>query len=208
MGNRKIWFGVFCIAFACLVGGCNKKSQKRYKEIEFKVEQKSEDVVFGNDTASHTIFLYASYNCKFCRYLFKKTFPGLKEKYLDKGLIKVVIKWVDFAEDPLTLYALKAGSCIYRYGSYDKFHELLLTNPSVIASDDFRALVDDIMAENYEIAQCVLADNNYSYLKSNVQEFRDNNLHGTPCMVINNHAYGGYFPFKILDEIVKREFKF
>ncbi len=168
--------------------------------------QSYEDVVFGNDSSANTIFLFASYDCKYCRYLFLKTFPELKEKYLDSGLAKVVVKWVSFGENPSSLYALQAASCIAQYGSYDKFHELLLTNPSVIVSEDFRELIDDIMAENYEIAECIVSNKDFSYLKENVRLFRENNLSGTPCLIINNRVYSGYRPFKELDVILKEEF--
>ncbi len=198
----------FLLVLSFLIGGCTTKEKRKYIEINNKIKQEVEDVVFGNDTASNTIFLYASYNCKFCRYLFKRTFPKLKENYLDKGLVKVVVKWIDFGEDIHSLYALKAASCIYKYGSYDTFHELLLTNPAVIVSDDFRALIDDIMAENHEIAECMMTDDNYEFLKRNIKEFRANKLSGTPCLVLNNHAYGGFISFENLQQVMKEEFKF
>lgn len=208
MREIKYRAGVILLVLILLVCSCGSKKEKRYSEVVNSIEQKPEDVIFGNDTVSNTIFLYASYNCRYCRYLFKRTFPQLQEKYLDKGLVKVVVKWVDFGEDPNSLYALQAASCIYRYGYYDKFHELLLTNPSVIVSEDFRVLLDDIMTENNEIAECVLFSNSYSYLKANVTEFRANKLSGTPCLVMNKHAYGGFISFEDLEIAMKSEFIF
>jgi protein-disulfide isomerase len=185
---------------------CHSKKDRKYQLITNKIQQQEQDVVFGQNDAPNAIFLYASYNCKYCRYLFKHTFPDLKEKYLDKGKVKIVVKWVEFGEDPDVLYSLQAASCIYQYGSYEKYHELLLTNPAVIVSEDFQNLIFEIMERNNEIAKCILLNNNYKYLKSNVEEFRNNNLSGTPCLIINGKAFSGYFSSKNLEVLLKKEF--
>ncbi len=203
----QVVYYLFFIVTIALVS-CNTEKKEQVVEIRKPLIQKSNDIVFGKDSASNIIFLFASYNCKYCRYLFLNTFPELREKYLDKGLIKIVVKWIDFGENEESLYALQAASCIYQFGVYDKFHELLLTNPSVIVSEDFQYLVDDIMAENSDIAECILSNKDYTYIKENVREFRKNNLKGTPCFVINKKVYSGYRSFKELDKILKKEFNF
>ena len=112
------------------------------------VVQKTDDVVFGDDTATKTVFMYASYNCDFCRYFFSRTYPEFKTNFLDNGKLKLVVKWVDFTENPQILYALQAASCIGRFGVYEKFHQLLLVNPEVVFTEDFAQLIDDIMQDN------------------------------------------------------------
>ena len=188
-----------------LVIGCKNKSTLRYRNLESEISQHAEDVVFGNDTCSSTLFLYASYNCQYCRYLFSMTFPELTERYLDKGLLKVVVKWVDFTENPRIMEALQAGSCIYQFGKYQKYHDLLLANPNVIGTEDFQELLNDIMAKNETIAQCILNNNDYKHLKENLKEFRAYKFSGTPTMVINKHVYKGFMTFEKLDEMLKRE---
>ncbi|SMO65179.1 Protein-disulfide isomerase [Saccharicrinis carchari] len=205
---KRNYIYTVCFCLAMLVfGGCKNAQEQGVRRIEAILQQNAEDIVFGNETAKHTIFLYASYNCQYCRYLFSRTFPGLKENYLDKGLVKVVLKFVDFGEDPQTQYALKAASCIYRHGNYHKFHELLLADPAIVASEKFRALVDDIMAENTDIAQCVLSKPDSDFLKNNLKEFREHQFTGTPTMVINKHVYTGFVSFEKIDAIIKKEFE-
>lgn len=204
--NKRRGQLLFLVVVLILNVSCSNKKNKTFQLIETELVQKPQDVVFGSNDASHTLFLYASYNCKFCRYLFLKTFPKLKENYLDKGILKVVIKWTEFSEDEKSMYSLNVGSCVYQHGTYETYHKLLLTNPTVIAGDDFQELVFDLMEDNNEIAECILNNTDYSYLRNNIKEFRKLGFTGTPTMVMNKHAYGGYVSFEHLNSIIKKEF--
>ena len=185
---------------------CQSKSPgNSYKAVDHVVEQKTGDVIFGDEGAPKTIFMYASYHCKFCRYFFSLTYPELKANYLDKGRLKLVVKWVDFNDNPQVLYSLQAASCIGRFGVYEKFHQLLLVNPEVVFTADFVQLVDDIMEDNPKIAECILQNNDYAYLRENVKEFRENELSGTPTFVINNRAYSGFISYENLSKLLEKE---
>ncbi len=186
---------------------CNPKSKPAGFTTVEPVVQQDDDVVFGSYDAENTIFLYASYHCNYCRYFFSRTFPELKEKYLDNGSVKLVVKWMDLSDNPQILNALQAAVCISKYGVYDKFHELLLVNPDVVFEAEFQDLLDDIMQHNEAIAECMLHNNDYSYLRSNVTAFRDRGLKGTPTFVLNDHAYSGYMSFGTLEKVMKTEFE-
>lgn len=200
---------IIFLVIAGLVGlnSCRSKSSGKSGEtITHEVLQKTGDVVLSDDSAPHTVFMYASYNCDFCRYFFSRTYPDLKKNYLDKGKLKLVIKWVDFNDNPQVLYSLQAASCISRFGVYEKFHQLLLVNPDVVFTEDFAQLIDDIMEDNSEIAQCILQNNEYEYLRGNVKEFRENNFSGTPTFVLNNHVYEGFISYENFVKLLKKEF--
>ena len=149
--------------------------------------------------------MYASYNCDFCRYFFSRTYPELKTNFLDKGKLKLVVKWVDFDNNPQVLYSLQAASCIGRFGVYEKFHQLLLVNPTVVFTDNFAQLIDDIMDDNPQIAECILQNNEYEYLRKNVNEFRENNFTGTPTFVMKNHAYKGFISYDNFKKLLEKE---
>ncbi len=199
---------VFTIVLSMLaMNSCRSKSDvKAFETIQNEVKQITGDVIFGDDAAPKTVYMYASYNCDFCRYFFSRTYPGLKADFLDKGKLKLVVKWVDFQDNPQVLYALQAASCIGRFGVYEKYHQLLLVNPEVVFTEDFAQLIDDIMKDNPEIAQCILENNDYAYLRNNVKEFRENNLDGTPTFVLNNHAYSGFISYENFVKLIKNEF--
>lgn len=193
---------LFLVIFnSCQPGTSEQKKTALAKEISVNAE----DVLFGNPTAPATVFMFASYNCNYCRYFFSRTFPELKKNYLDKGKVKLVVKWVDFQDNPQILRSLQVASCISRFGVYEKYHELLLVNPEVVFTNEFVELVDDIMEKNEEIAECVLNDPEYTYLRQNVKEFRENNLNGTPTFILNNHVYSGFISYDNFVTLLNKE---
>jgi protein-disulfide isomerase len=205
MGIKRFAILIFFASLLGLVSCKSKSTGKLYETVKQEVVQKTEDVIFGDDGAPKTVFMYASYNCDFCRYFFSRTYPDLKSNYLDNGKLKLVIKWVDFDDNPQVLYSLQAASCIGRFGVYEKFHQLLLVNPTVVFTEDFAQLVDDIMEDNPEIAECILQNDEYSYLRENVKEFRENKLTGTPTFVLNNHAYSGFISYDNFKKLLEKE---
>jgi len=201
---------LFLILFLDLAfAGCrNTSPEKRGILLEHSVIEKEEDVLFGSPAAERTVFMYASYNCTYCRLFFSQTMPELQKNYLDPGKLKLVIKFLDFDENREVLMALQAASCISRYGLYEKFHPLLLTSPEIVFTEDFDLLLDDIMEDNSEIAECILQNNNFEYLRSNLSEFRANDLKGTPTFVFNRKAYRGFLSYEEIEKILKNEFNF
>ena len=127
---------------------------------------------------------------------------------METGKVKLVIKLLDFSPNPNILRAYQAASCISRFGDYSKFHPLLLVNPDVVFTEEFDSLIDDIILDNDEIAECILDNNDYQYLRSNLAEFRANVFTGTPTFVMNENAYRGYRSFEEFESIMKKEFNF
>jgi protein-disulfide isomerase len=205
---RLIILGLTLFVLFAMDGCKNASSGKKGKVVEFSVSEKEEDVLFGSPAAKKTVFMYASYNCTYCRLFFSQTLPELEKRYLNSGEIKLLVKFLDFSENPEVLMALQAASCISRFGIFEKFHPLLLVNPEVVFTEDFDLLIDDIMNENSEIAECILQNNNFEYIRSNLSEFRANNLVGTPTFIINNKAYRGFLSFDEFEQILKTEYNF
>lgn len=197
---------IFTVLLGVTFVSCQSNmSRKSFETIEKTIVQKTGDVVFGDDAAPKTMFMYASYNCDFCRYFFSRTYPDLKTNFLDAGKLKLVVKWVDFTDNPQILYALQAASCIGQFGIYEKYHQLLLVNPDVVFTEDFALLIDDIMEDNRNIAECILQNDEYAYLRENVREFRENNFTGTPTFVLNNHAYTGFISYNNFKKLIEKE---
>ncbi len=197
---------ILLMFFSAFVWNACKNDKKGMLKNE--VVEKAEDVVFGSPFSETTVFMYASYNCTYCRLFFSETLPGLQEKYLRPGKLKLVVKFFDFGDNPQVLKSLQAASCINRFGDFEKFHPLLLVSPDVVFTEDFDHLLDDIMEDNAEIAECILHNNNYDYVRSNLRDFKANGFTGTPTFVFGQKAYRGFLSFDEFEKRLKREFNF
>jgi protein-disulfide isomerase len=79
------------------------------------------DIVLGKADAPVTIVEYASMTCGHCAHFHTTTYPVLKEKYIDTGKVKLVLR-----EFPLDIVA-KAAFMLARCAGPDKYYPMVTT---------------------------------------------------------------------------------
>lgn len=79
------------------------------------------DVVLGNPEASVTVIEYASLTCGFCAAFHTSTFPAVKERYIEPGLIRYITRMY-----PLDDVALSAAM-VTRCGNENLYYPMLET---------------------------------------------------------------------------------
>jgi protein-disulfide isomerase len=67
------------------------------------------DMVLGADNAPVTIIEYASMTCGHCADFHNKTYPKLKERYIDTGKVRFIMR--EFPLDPLAAGAFMLARC-------------------------------------------------------------------------------------------------
>ncbi len=78
------------------------------------------DMVLGDPKAPVTIIEYASMTCPHCAHFALTTFPQLKEKYVDTGKVKYILR--EFPFDPIAAGAFMLARCA---GGTDKYYALI-----------------------------------------------------------------------------------
>jgi len=78
------------------------------------------DEVLGDEKASVTVIEYASMTCPHCAHFALTTFPQLKEKYIDTGKVKYILR--EFPFDPIAAGAFMLARCA---GSKEKYYALV-----------------------------------------------------------------------------------
>jgi protein-disulfide isomerase len=78
------------------------------------------DEVLGDDKATVTIIEYASMTCPHCAHFALTTFPQLKEKYIDTGKVKYILR--EFPFDPIAAGAFMLARCA---GGKDKYYAMV-----------------------------------------------------------------------------------
>lgn len=202
--NRIIYITSFVLIVLLCYVVINKFVSTPNKAVKANTEviQKEFDITFGNPNANQSIFIYTSYKCGYCRRFFMEVYPLLKEYYLDKNQINLVIKLIEPNQDPEMIDALQLAISVNKFGRFDKLHELLLHDYRIVYTDDFKVLCDDFTKNNSEIEKHFYDNEDHKYLKENYQEFIDLNLTGTPSFVINQHIHKGFKSFEELEEII------
>jgi protein-disulfide isomerase len=87
----------------------NARAQSQVPNAELAQPSPLGDVVLGSPDAPVTIVEYASMTCPHCAQFQAKTFPKLKERYIDTGKVRYIFR--EFPLDPLAAGAFMLARC-------------------------------------------------------------------------------------------------
>ena len=175
------------------------------QKVKTEIYEHELDIVYGADTAELTVFLFSNYSCSFCRKFFAFVYPKLKEEYIDKGKVKLVVKPVDLTNNENVINSLKIAACINEYGKFDKLNKLLLFEPQVVYTKEFSDLIDEFIEKDEYVAECMLGGESDEYIVENILNFKALKLTGTPTFIINNKIYKGYSDYDKFKKLVEKE---
>lgn len=192
------------LIFAVYRWSTRMERELRYTATNVTIANSDLDVCYGIDTAQLTIYMFATYTCKYCHNFLVKDLPQIQQRYIDSGLVRFVVKPIDLAENRDMMSALQLAGCMNRDGNADDILELLITEPTAVYSNEFRQLIDDIITSNPELAECLVADD-FAYIKKNNELFNATHSKGTPIFVISDHLYGGHRKIDQFCEIIDYE---
>jgi protein-disulfide isomerase len=167
------------------------------------LENRPLDIVFGDHNASLEIYMYSSYSCSYCSLFFTDVFPKIKNKYIDSGKVKLIMRLTVKSSNVDVQDAMKAAVCISKYGNYEYLHELLLTDSKVVATHEFRDMINDFINRDVFVAECILGQEAEEYLNQNLTDFNTLGLKGTPTFIVGNRIYTGFQDFEKFDKIIE-----
>ena len=167
----------------------NHFSVKRF--VTKPISKKGSDIIFGNKDAKESIYLFGNYQCSHCKYFFKEDYPKLKKEILDSGKINLRVRFVPLSDNKSTLNVYSMSISIFKYGEYEKFHNMLLHNFNLAFTPEYEDLINNIMQDNEAIAQDYLSENNIADLENNRKEFKELKFKGTPTIIFRNRIYKG-----------------
>ncbi len=194
---------LLCIAAIAVWHTATHKSAN-YISINHSPTISELDISIGADTAPLTMIMYVSFNCRHCRSFLQSDLPQLRQRYINNGLLRLVLKPIDIAENQDMMSALRLAVCMNHNGDCSEIMELLLSETAAVYTDEFRQLIDDIIDQNPHLAEC-LTTTSYNYVEQNNMDFNSMNQKLTPIFVVDNHLYRGRYPIEKFCQIIDNE---
>jgi protein-disulfide isomerase len=104
------------------IGGFGSSAwAQTFSVLELEAKGALDDIPMGSPTAPVTIIEYASMTCPHCAAFAVQTFPKLKEKYIDTGKVKYIMR--EYPLDRLAAAAFMLARC----AGPDKYYPLIET---------------------------------------------------------------------------------
>ncbi len=108
--RRALLQGAGALALSVALFGAEAYAQKAVSQEELLKPGPLGDHVLGRPDAPVTIIEYASMTCSHCATFDVKTFPLLKERYIDAGKVRFIFR--EFPLDPLAAAAFMLARCL------------------------------------------------------------------------------------------------
>lgn len=110
--TRRTVLAAGAFAFALVALGAPAFAQEAERTVDVdKLMAKGplDEMALGSEDAPVTIVEYASMTCSHCADFHENTFPALKEKYIDTGKVRFVLR--EFPLDPLAAAGFMLARC-------------------------------------------------------------------------------------------------
>lgn len=176
------------------------------------------DLTFGDPNAPVTITEYTDYQCPFCLRFQTMTFPMLKEKYIDTGKARLVIRHYPLSFHEHAMDAALAVKCAQWQGEGKgrkvsdamwilQEAENQLTQTSI---NKYALMAGDLDASAY--TQCIAGDEAAQAVRNDIAKGDEQGVVGTPSFHFSNASgqtsvLDGAFPFedfqKAIDALLK-----
>lgn len=145
-----------------------------------------------------TIVEYADFQCPNCGRFARNTFSGVKEKYIDTGKVRWVVRHL-----PLTAIhenaqaAAEAAECASNQGKFFEYGDILYNNQSALTTADLLNYATQLGLDTSAFTTCTTTRASKARVDRDAQSGRDLNIPGTPAFFIGNDLVTG---FKRIDE--------
>ncbi len=167
------------------------------------------DEVLGSDKAPVTIIEYASMTCPHCAHFALNTFPELKEKYIDTGKVRYILR--EFPFDPVAAGAFMLARCAGKDKYYPLVDLLFRTQQTWAVEKPLEPMLGIVKQAGFteqSFKECLanqkVLDGIEWVRKRATDKFRVNS---TPTFFINGQVYKGAMSFeemqKLIDPLVK-----
>lgn len=118
MLTRRETLAILSAAAAVATGGLRPALAQNVADAELMQAGPLGDAWLGPDTAKVTIVEYASLTCTHCAHFHEATWPELKKRYIDTGLVRFTLR--EFPLDPLAT----AGFMLARADGGGKYYPI------------------------------------------------------------------------------------
>jgi len=162
-----------------------------------------DDPFLGNENAPITIVEFSDFQCPFCGKFAEETFPDLKSKYIDTGLVKIVFR--DFPLVQIHQYAQKAAEaseCADEQNKFWEYHDLIFKNQNALTVNDLKKYAFNLGLDTNQFDSCLDSGKYEDEVKKDMQDGINYGVTGTPAFFVNGKLLEGAQPLSAFEELI------
>lgn len=204
---HKIWAAVLLLLL--LAGGLPAAAQKPSTaspaEMAKILAPQPDDRILGKSDAPITIVEYASLTCPHCAHFDKDVEPKLKEKWIDSGKAKFILR--DFPLDEPALRAAMVARCAPPDRFYAFSDTLFQSQEQWVLSKDYKAALERIAKfggmSDKDFKACIADKSGENkVVQSRLVAAQQLGVDSTPTFFINGAKFDGAPTFEAFDQLL------
>jgi len=174
-------------------GTAAKPRPKQPKTLKIGIQERP---VLGDPKAPVTLVEFVDFQCPYCKRFFANTYPKLKENYIDKGLVRLVVKDMPLGFHGEARQAAQAAHCAGEQQAYWGMHDLLNGRPGKLDRQRFLAHAAELKLDQTAFEACLTAGRHLDQIDQDADEAKGIGVRGTPSFIIgksdSNTIEGAY----------------
>jgi protein-disulfide isomerase len=176
-----------------------------FSVLELEAKGPLDDIPMGSENAPVTIIEYASMTCPHCADFEVRTFPQLKEKYIDTGKVRYIMR--EYPLDRLAAAAFMLARCAGPDKYYPMIETLFQQQQKWAVRDPIPPLLAIAKQAGFT-QQSFEACINDTAMLNKVQQMRDRGtskfkVEATPTFFINGEKFSGSLSIDDLDKAIQ-----
>ncbi len=144
---------------------------------------------WGPADAKVTIVEYSDFECPYCEYFYRNTYPLLKQYYSTK--IRFVFRDFPLQGHPNALPSALAAQCANEQGKFWDYHDLLYNNQASLDGDSLISYAGKIGMDMPKFTDCYKSKKYLKAINASIDDGRTHFVGGTPTFFINGEFYEG-----------------
>jgi protein-disulfide isomerase len=148
--------------------------------------------VLGLESAPVTIVEFTDYQCPFCARHARSTLPGLITEFVNRGLVRYVLRDLPLDQHPLAKPSAKAARCASGQGAerYWQYNDALFEAQPHLADSTFGGIARELALDLPRFEACLRSPDIAAMVERDAAAAAEAGLSATPSFVIGRTAGG------------------
>lgn len=146
--------------------------------------QEADRPTLGAQDSPAVMVVFTDYQCRYCKRFFEERLPVLKERYVDAGRLRVVVRDLPLRKHKRARPAAAAAVCAGRQERYWPMHEALYARQGTLDTIDLTDLARELEMDVALFGSCLEDPAVQSQIDDDLASAKAAKVAGTPAFLI------------------------
>jgi protein-disulfide isomerase len=172
------------------------------KEIAALQSIAEDDIVIGDKNAPATMYLYTKFNCSACSEFYGSTYETLQTEYVDKGLLKIIIRYLTHSDNKEVFHAARCAQYAYQNNAFAAYNKLMSPASADLSIAATKETTLTLIPDSTRLTAYLANDKEGEAIFRKAKEARAAGISKTPTIIINGQLLEGNRLFKKLAPLI------